>query len=284
MADSKPGQDFPPMVPDRDDIRNRRPSEPTPAKKAAVKPTPSPKPKMPDDANTDGGSSKVTMTLLIVALVAIVGLLLWVFGQRQALASFDERLQLADERLVSLERSLTQTDESVALNETAINARFTHLSEADELQMSEIRKLWAVSNERNRQWIEANQAAVATIQSTIGELNTRLNGQTQTLTAVDNQLDELAALAADLDKAVTAVENQLNGFDAQSIDERLVSLTLAQENQMMDIGDVANQVDNLDRSLSSIDSGRLETNRRLVALSEQLQALEARVSALGGGQ
>ncbi len=272
------------MVPDRDDIRNRRPSEPTPAKKAAVKPTPSPKPKMPDDANTDGGSSKVTMTLLIVALVAIVGLLLWVFGQRQALASFDERLQLADERLVSLERSLTQTDESVALNETAINARFTHLSEADELQMSEIRKLWAVSNERNRQWIEANQAAVATIQSTIGELNTRLNGQTQTLTAVDNQLDELAALAADLDKAVTAVENQLNGFDAQSIDERLVSLTLAQENQMMDIGDVANQVDNLDRSLSSIDSGRLETNRRLVALSEQLQALEARVSALGGGQ
>lgn len=273
------------MVPDRDDIRNRRPPEPTPAKKAAVKPTPTPKPKAPEEPErSGGGSGKLTQVLLIVALVAIVALLLIALGQRQTLASYDERLQLADERLVTLEQALTQTDESVAMNETAINARFTNLSQADELHMSEIRKLWAVSNERNREWIEANQAAVASVQNTIGELNTRLNGQGQTLTAVDNQVDELAALAADLDKAVSAVENQLNGFDAQAIDERMVSLTLAQENQMMDIGELADQVETLDRSLNSIDSGRLETNRRLVALGEQLQALDARVTALGGGQ
>ncbi|WP_146171278.1 hypothetical protein [Saccharospirillum sp. MSK14-1] len=286
MADSKPGQDFPPMMPDRDDIRNRRPAEPTPAKKAAPKPSPSPKPKAtsPTDSGGSSGAGTLVWGLLITALVLVLGLLLLVLSQRQTLAEYDERLQLADDRLVTLEQALTQTDESVAMNETAINARFNSLSEADEFQMSEIRKLWAVSNERNREWIEANQAAVADMQGSLGNVTSRLDSQSETLSTVDGQLDELAALAADLDRAVTAVEGQLNGFDAQAIDERMVSLTLAQENQMMDIGELADQVDNLDRSLDSIDNGRLETNRRLVALSEQLQALDARVTALGGSQ
>lgn len=272
------------MMPDRDDIRNRRPAEPTPAKKAAPKPSPSPKPKATTPSESSGGAGTLVWGLLIAALVLVLALLLLVLSQRQTLAEYDERLQLADDRLVTLEQALTQTDESVAMNETAINARFNSLSEADELQMSEIRKLWAVSNERNREWIEANQAAVADMDSRLGTVTSRLDSQGQTLSTVDNQLDELAALAADLDRAVTAVEGQLNGFDAQAIDERLVSLTLAQENQMMDIGELADQVDSLDRSLDSIDNGRLETNRRLVALSEQLKALETRVTALGGGQ
>ncbi|PTY37194.1 hypothetical protein BGP77_07980 [Saccharospirillum sp. MSK14-1] len=274
------------MMPDRDDIRNRRPAEPTPAKKAAPKPSPSPKPKAtsPTDSGGSSGAGTLVWGLLITALVLVLGLLLLVLSQRQTLAEYDERLQLADDRLVTLEQALTQTDESVAMNETAINARFNSLSEADEFQMSEIRKLWAVSNERNREWIEANQAAVADMQGSLGNVTSRLDSQSETLSTVDGQLDELAALAADLDRAVTAVEGQLNGFDAQAIDERMVSLTLAQENQMMDIGELADQVDNLDRSLDSIDNGRLETNRRLVALSEQLQALDARVTALGGSQ
>ncbi|MFG1497052.1 hypothetical protein ABMA57_10480 [Saccharospirillum sp. HFRX-1] len=272
------------MMPDRDDIRNRRPAEPTPAKKAAPKSNPSPKPKVAPPSENGGGPGALVWGLLIASLVLVLALLLLVLSQRQTLAQYDERLQLADDRLVTLEQALTQTDESVAMNETSINARFTSLSAADDTQMSEIRKLWAVSNERNREWIEANQAAVADMDSRLGNVTSRLDNQSQTLSTVDTQLDELAALAADLDRAVTAVEGQLNGFDAQAIDERLVSLTLAQENQMMDIGELADQVDSLDRSLDSIDNGRLETNRRLVALSEQLKALDARVTALGGGQ
>lgn len=272
------------MMPDRDDIRNRRPAEPTPAKKAAPKPSPSAKPQSSQSTDNDGGAGRLVWALLIAALVLVAGLLLMVLGQRQTLAEYDERLQLADDRLVTLEQALTQTDESVAMNETAINARFNSLSEADEFQMSEIRKLWAVSNERNRDWIQANQAAVAELQGSLGSLTTRLDSQSTTLSGVDKQVDELAALAADLNRAVTAVEGQLNGFDAESINERMVSLTLAQENQLMDIGELADQVDSMDRSLDSIDNGRLETNRRLVALSEQLQALDARVTALGGGQ
>lgn len=297
MADSKPGQDLPRMVPDRDDIRKRRPVEPPPTRPGNGGGG--------DDEGGSGAGAGVWIALAVL-FIGVLGLGLLAYGQHQSLAAYDERLQLADERIVDLERAMTQTDESVAMNETAINARFNTLQEEDEFQMSEIRKLWAVGNERNRDWIEENQAAVTDLResletqaATLASLESSVGDQTATIESIQGRLDSLAEQAgaietvqADLQAAeaeLAELSESLEGFDPQDIDERLISLTLAQENLMLGQGELtdeqdslARQVESLDQTIDSIDSGRLETNRRLVALSEQVQAMEDRVSALGG--
>lgn len=298
MSDSKPGNDLPKMVPDRDQIRSR---QSTAGPSSTARNTASPARKEPSTSR--GGSAPALMWVLVLVLFAInAGLGLMVYSQRQSLAMFDERLQLADDRIVSVQRSMTETDESVVMNETAINNQFRAIKAETDMQMSEIRKLWAVSNERNRGWIETNQQNIAQLQSSVqsqiearqqavASLTSRLDEQA---VANDAQSESMSALQSELEQtsdAFTDLQASLVNLDPASLEERLLSLTLTQENLLVEQGTVTmnqqllqEEVDELNEVLRSIDAGRLEANRRLVAVSERVDALENRLSAAGGVQ
>ncbi|MEX0623066.1 hypothetical protein [Saccharospirillum sp.] len=297
MSDSKPGSDLPKMVPDRDQIRGRQ-STTTPS--STPRATASPRRSEPPSR---GGSAPTLLWVLVLVLFAVsAGLGLMAYSQKQSLALFDERLQLADDRIVSVQRSMTATDESVAMNETAINNQFRAIKAETDMQMSEIRKLWAVANERNREWIETNQQNIAQIQSgvqaqiearqqAVASLTSRLNEQAATTNA---QSESLSALQAELNQASAAfaeLQASLENLNLASLEERLLSLTLTQESLLVEQGTVTmnqqllqEEVTELNDVLRSIDAGRLEANRRMVAVSERVDALEDRLSAASGMQ
>lgn len=293
MAQKTPIGDMPRMVPDRDDIRRR--SHPVPEKKPSGKPGP----KEP----SSGGASWMMITLLLVSGAAIAYLALQQYSMTQLLTSYEERLELADDRIVSLERALTETDESVSMNGTAINAQFKAIKGETDMQMSEIRKLWDVANKRNRQWIEDNQAALASQQEKIAGLSTKI---TAVETAQGADQERLAEVAAQLATEQTRVASLVSGFeevDAElgtvnraiesllqtDYEERILTLTLTQENLQAEQGtlnatvsDNLASLNELQETLRAVNAGRQETNARLSALRSQLDTLDARVTGLTG--
>jgi len=334
MAEKTPAGDLPRMVPDRDDIRTRN-----------VRANPERKPAA--EKKTSAGQSKshtswVVALFLIVAGVAIGYLALQQYSAVQLLNSYEERLILADERIVRLEQSLTQTDESVSMNGTAINAQFKAIKVETDMQMDEIRKLWDVANVRNRAWIVANQTALAEQLESVSLINTSLatvqSGQAEDVkklaslseqlsvektqrgeseqkfeqalvqieqqfeqfTAVEQQLvQELGLITVDLAAASSTLGNIVDA----NYGEQILTLTLTQElaaaqrdqisaEQGKIIADqdeisakqeinTAN-ITELLGAIEAVDAGRLATNKRLTALSGQLDTVSAKVIALTG--
>ncbi|MEJ2041919.1 MAG: hypothetical protein P8X74_12310 [Reinekea sp.] len=295
MPDKTPVGDMPRMVPDRDDIRSRSPSK--------TQTTTERKPAASAPAEKQGGHNWVLLVLVILSGVAIGYLSLQQYSMTQLQKSYEERLDLADQRIVGLERSLTETDESVSMNGTAINAQFKAIKSETDAQMSEIRKLWDVTNKRNRTWIEENQAALKTQTqnldtalanlakvidtqkkdaSVIGTLNSTLN---------DNkvQVTELQAALTDLKSKMNSVEQSVQGLLSSGLEEQLLTLTLNQENMLAEQNKVAvaasdntGQIDSILNQLKALDANRLETSRRLSALNGQIETLSSRLTELTG--
>lgn len=296
MVDKSVPDSIPRMVPDRDDIRKH-----TPVTKER-KPVPEAKPAKPVRGNKSNWGSVLLLSLLGVAVILLA---LQQYSQYQLQQSYEERLALADERIVNLEKALTQTDESVVFNETAINAQFKAIKADSDLHMSEIRKLWDVSNKRNREWIEENQTAIAqqlkqidAARASLNALATQQQTDTAAIESINNQMvglasaDELQSLSTSLEQSrqelvllgteVTEVNDQLSALSQANLEERLLTLTLTQENLLAEQTDNTASLAEISQHINAIDAGRLETNKRLTALTNQLDTLNARVTALAG--
>jgi chromosome segregation ATPase len=297
MSDSKPGSDLPKMVPDRDQIRSRKA---TASSSPSPRSTPSPSHSEPPNG---GGRVPVLLWVLVLLLAAaLAGLGLMTYSQQQSLAMFDERLQLADDRIVTMQRFMTETDESVVMNETAINNQFRAIKAETDMQMSEIRKLWDVANKRNREWIESNQQSIAQLQSNLqaqtqaseqalARLTSKTAEQAQSSEALRQQIAAVQAELSETAGQFATLQDNLDSLDPATLEERLLSLTLTQENLLVEQGTVSmnqqlleERVAELNDVLRSIDAGRLEANRRLVAVSDRVQALEDRLPPTSGAQ
>ncbi|TXR53927.1 hypothetical protein [Reinekea thalattae] len=281
MSDKPNVGSIPSMVPDRDDIRERHTPPPSPPPKEPVDDIPF------DDDYLPSKTPWGLVASVVVLAIAAIFMAYQQYSLHQLQASYEERLELADDRIVSLERALNQTDESVALNETAINAQFKAIKADTDVHMSEIRKLWDVANKRNKNWIEENQAAlksqlasVNAAEKSIDELADQLNSSDQAVSSLKGQLSPLQQLTqsnkqelASMTQQLNSLSDKLEGALQANIEERLISLTLTQE-------DLLAEQASYSRQLQAIDASRLETSKRLTALASQLDALSARLDAL----
>lgn len=294
MPESKPTNELPRMVPDREDIRVRT---------SPRQPEASPKAKPPRASQSPNNHSWLNTVWVIIGGIAIAYLALQQYSLNQTITSYEERLILADDRIVFLEQSLTQTDESVAMNETAINAQFKAIKSDADLQMSEIRKLWDVTNKRNKAWIEDNQAELKKLSTALGAVNTQastleaaldsLKSNTEqsaiTIGQLGNQTEEQQRLLAEAKTEILSMQQQLANASLSEIEEQIVSIRFAQENLLAEQGLLtdndaafAQKLGVLQGDVSSVSASRLETNKRLSALTKQIETLDARLTAVAG--
>lgn len=305
MVDQKSTGELPSFRPDGDEIRRRQAAV---AAERMQKPEPS---RATEKSRSGSGAGWLAGLLVLVLGGAVVYLALQQYSTLQLIASYEERLDLADDRIVSLERSLTQTDESVAMNGTAINAQFQAIKSETDLQMSEIRKLWDVANKRNREWIEENQAALIDQSETLAALNDQLAtvdaslesfsaGQNRDAEALEDLTTQLAnerIVLSDIGQSIDSVrsdvdtmQQELGSIMDSDLEAQLISLTLTQENLLAEQGELADGVSDstadiaeIREILEAVDASRLETSRRLTAMASQIDRLEARITELTGG-
>ena len=185
------------------------------------------------------------LLFLVVGLVAL-GWLVW--QQQQSMALMSEQLTEAHDQVTNLSNQLTDTESNMTAT----------VEDADQqiaINESEIRKLWDLSNKRNKGWIQTNQANIATNQ------------------------DVLAATRRTLDQIETDLNTSLTSVVAQQRDlTDKINVLTRQTSQLSDT--LKRQVEQNTQSIQAIDVSRQQNNQRLLDASRRVSNLESRMNSL----
>jgi len=266
-----------PIRPDDDELRagDRPAGTERKKKQQAVKPDPSggkggssKRPKEGGGSGRSGGNGLLWVLLVIVAGAAGAG---W-YLQNERLAALEAQLDDAESwsrqsklALARFEGELSETGESLQERGETLDERITANDERLETADSEIRKLWAVANERNKG---------------------RLDDHQQQLGELDETLATVSKSVRDLETTVEQTRSSLSG-DISQLGQRLEDSVVALEKADQEM---ASQVAGLDQQMSEVDQrvdsrlDRFEREQKLTldGLDSRIGALEKEVDAMAG--
>lgn len=306
-----------PIRPDDDELRGKSPEQIKAP--AAAKPKPKPKPAAksaagkPEKSGGKPAQGKAVWLLSLTLLGALaLGGAVWLQQERR-IAALEGQLEEADYwarqsklALARFEGELSQTGES--LEETGasmgeqLDAHSSRLDTAD----SEIRKLWVVANERNKQQLAAHGEQIGVLEASLGEqselltaLGNDIENQGQQLTGkvdglgerVSSQGEQLSSRLGELGEQVAGidavVESRLQRFvqERRLADEEVRTRLQALERQLgqrADAGELERtraRLAELEQTVKAIDSSRAQLTSRLVRLSSEVDALRRQTAA-----
>ena len=213
---------------------------------------------------SSGGSDGSSFSNRIFSVILLLGLAAagwFLFVQQEELGEESERLDQANQRLVVLEERLSATD-------NAMMQEGQDTKEQIGFWQDEIRKLWAVSNERNKKWIKDNERSINKITASI-----------------DGVVASTRNIQAAVDRHESAFEQQ------QGIIDQLASLELQLQQIVRSQRDLVDKVNKVNASFSQIRgdlSGKVNDNVEAiesidayrVTLNTKIRELELRLNQL----
>lgn len=161
------------------------PSQPAAAHTSATAGRPAKRPAAPVRATPVAASNAWLYVSAGLAVMLLVIAVYFFREMQQMQARLDATLDQSSQQLGSLASQLSATDES--LNQSSDQVRET-LS----LHDSEIRKLWDVSNKRNKDWIQANQAAISKLEKQRAETAKNITALQTEIAALKKQNQQIA--------------------------------------------------------------------------------------------
>ena len=191
-----------------------------------------------------GGSMLFSSTITIVNTVGIILLGLWFFNtsgsQQQAGNSFIERISLLEET-ISIQSS--KVDDLIETNSQDL--KFIN---------KEIRKLWDLSNKKNRKDISRNLNSIESIE--------------ETLESLDKEYKTLAAKQRSLNLELAKLEKM----------QEKVSQSLDLVNPSSQDDDIEERLADLEEATKSMDLYRTQVNQSILSLKEKLNDLELKIT------
>ena len=208
------------------------------------------KPERPDLSSnrrarkTGGGGFLFSSLVLILNSIGLIILFLWFFNtsgnQQQAGQNFVERISVLEESIAEKDQQLNTLSEEVDADLKFIN--------------KEVRKLWDLSNKRNRKNISENLNSIENLNEKIESIDKKdevLSAQQRALTL------ELARIKNIQDN----INSQLDNFDDISPNET-----------------GSDRLADIEESIDSFNAYRVQVNQSLLNLREQLNDLELALS------
>ncbi|WP_165856700.1 hypothetical protein [Marinobacter sp. JSM 1782161] len=292
-----------PIRPERDEVRAGKPQKQERKEKKTPSSNSTPEIAV-TRANGKGGMAPLLLILLILAIAA--GGWGW-YSQKQQIDQLSERLQEADYwarqsklALARFEGQLSETGENLEQKDSTLDDLRKEVKTAN----SEIRKLWAVANERNKEAINANKAALAYLEETTSNLKNDLGEQVKSM---QGNVDELASTAEaraetvaglqsrldDLQPRLTEVEKTAEGMsdtvtrrlerfgrEQDLARQELVARVDSLENGSGNMDSLENQLSatqqrlsEIENAIDAIDAARAQLNSRLIRLDEAVTSL-----------
>ena len=213
---------------------------------------------------SSGGSDGSSFSNRIFSVILLLGLAAagwFLFVQQEELGEERGRLDQANQRLMVLEERLSATD-------NAMMQEGQDTKEQIGFWQDEIRKLWAVSNERNKKWIKDNERSINKITASI-----------------DGVVASTRNIQAAVDRHESAFEQQ------QGIIDQLASLELQLQQIVRSQRDLVDKVNKVNASFSQIRgdlSGKVNDNVEAiesidayrVTLNTKIRELELRLNQL----
>ena len=189
---------------------------------------------------TKGGGILFSSMLALTNLIGLIILSFWFFNtsgnQQQAGQNFVERISSLEESILTSEKTFTDLSQNIDSDLKFIN--------------KEVRKLWDLSNKKNRKDISKNLNSVE---------------------ALITQLEEMTKK----DKALTAKQRAL-GLELAKIANIQEQVNLAMDGLNSDStkGTKLEKISEIEESLDSFNAYRLQVNQSLIAIKEKLNELE----------
>ncbi len=208
-----------------------------------------------EHAPKNGSTLILIIVLLLTACLAGLGWFSWQQSQAQ---------ELLQKRFDDLAAKIDSTDESLNQSGAALTVRVSNQQKELTKHWSEIRKLWGVTNDRNKKAIAELQQANAKsakkrveLTTKISVLSAELSAEQKKLTTMVGELgsDSLASVAR-IDEVGERV-NQLNGS------QQRLSLSVDKRRRALE-----NRIQSVENAIESIDSFRRQTNQALDALRQ----------------
>lgn len=212
------------------------------------------------EARSSGGVGKqIGMNLIMAVLIGGLALAGWfIANQQQLLTDEQARVDSANDRLEVLEERLSATD-------SAMSQGGQDTKQSINLWESEIRKLWAIANERNKKWIEGNQKAVKKLNGTLNgiqastrDLNAAVGRHDSAFAQQQTMIDNLASLELQMQQIVRGQRDLVDKVNSAS--QAVASLRAG----------LANQVEDNAEAIQSIDAYRVAVNSRLADIERRL--------------
>ena len=194
-----------------------------------------------------GGSMLFSSTITIVNTVGLILLGLWFFNtsgsQQQAGKSFIERISMLEE--------------SISIQSNKVDDLLETNSQDLKFINKEIRKLWDLSNKRNRKNISQNLNSIESIK--------------ETLQVLDKEYKTLSAKQRSLNLELSKLEKMQEKF-SQSLD----MVSPSSEND-----DIEDRLVDLEDAIKSMDLYRNQVNQSILSLKEKLNDLELEILNIG---
>lgn len=302
-----------PIRPDEDELRAERPTgSAEPAKAAARAPG-----KEKGRAGGGNGRGGAVLWLLVIA-VAVAAAVGW-YSQHRQIQALESQLEEADYwarqsklALARFQGELSETGENLQERGASLSDQLAEQKQLLETANSEIRKLWAIANERNKQRLDQHQERIAAVEAGLAEddkalaaleasvekarstLSTdleALKGQTETsisaLQAANSeatgQLTRLTQKMAEVDQVV---ESRIRRFEQEQklgidgLESRVSALEKETDSLAGDgrLRALQGELASLKQTVESIDASRSQLTSRLIRLSEEVNQLRSRVS------
>ena len=197
-----------------------------------------------DKRVTKGGGVLFSSMLTLLNLAGLILLSFWFFNtsgnQQQAGQNFIERISSLEEGLIESGDNLQALTQDVDSDLKFVN--------------KEVRKLWDLSNKRNRKEIAANLNSIEKLVIQFDEILKK----NETLSAKQRAVSlELAKLANMQQKTSEAIEG-FNGVSNESSNKE--------------------QIDEIEESIKSFNVYRVQVNQSLLSIKEKLNELELLIS------
>ncbi len=215
---------------------------------------------------SNSGRSLANTLILALLVAGLLGAGWFIANQQQLLVATEAELKSADSRLIKLEERLSATD-------SAMSQGGEDTKQQINLWESEIRKLWSIANERNRNWIKENQSKVAKLdQSMRGVLVSNRD-----LKAASSRHDEALADQQTVIDQLTSLELQVQQMLRVQRDltdkTNIASQSVANLNS-----ELSGQVKDNSEAVLAMDANRLAVNKRIVALEKALANISRQIA------
>lgn len=212
-----------------------------------------------------GGGRMIGFTLVLAVLAMGLAVAGWfIANQHRLLTEEQERLAKANTRIEALEDRLRMTDQ--VMSETDAQT-----GEQIDFWESEIRKLWAVSNERNKKWIQDNQkllrshkTTIQALEATDKSLKSSVARHEKALGRQDEVADQLASIELQLQRVLRGQRDLVDKVNTA----------------VQTVAGVNSSVQEHEQAIAAIDSYRRQFNTRLVDIEQRLDALRTGPSSL----
>ena len=206
------------------------------------------------------------MSVMIALMIAGFGIGGWfLFNQQQELRANERDRADAEARLAVLEARARATDENMMETGEETNEQLNFWE-------SEIRKVWDIANKRNKKWIQDNQAAVASHQSTLNSVESSLADLRSAVSRNEirlRQQGEIVERLADVQEQVrTLVRQHRDLVDSVNTSRQVVATLKAS---------LEPRVEKIEEAINAIDGSRRQTGAQWNRLRDRIEELERRL-------